>query len=135
MELWVVYSFIAFLGYLFVNLGMKLVSAENPYIVSLILYFSATVAMLFMALQKAQFSAAPKSIAIAAAMGLFSVGATVFALKAMKLAPNPGYVVTIFSANFVVLTIISVIFLGAAFDWKGIVGTLAIFAGLALLSI
>lgn len=135
MELWLIYSFIAFLGYLFVNLGMKFVSAENPYVVSLILYSSATVAMLFMALEKAQFSAAPKSIAISAAMGLFSVGATVFALKAMKIAPNPGYVATIFSANFVVLTIISVIFLGTALDWKGIVGTLLIFAGLALLSI
>lgn len=135
MELWIIYSVIAFLGYLFVNLGMKFVSAENPYVISLILYFSATIAMLFMALQKAQFSAPPKSIAISAAMGLCSVGATVFALKAMKIAPNPGYVTAIFSANFVVLTIISVIFLGAAIDLKGIIGTIAIFAGLALLSI
>ncbi len=90
MELWITYSFIAFLGYLLVNLGMKFVSAENPYLVSLILYFSASVAMLFMLLQKAQFSIATKSIAISAAMGLFSVGATIFALKAIKISPNLG---------------------------------------------
>ncbi len=135
MELWIIYAFLAFLGYLFVNLGMKFVSVENPYLVSLILYFAAGIAMLAVLLPKFQFSIAPKSIAIAAVMGLFSVGATVFALKAMKTAPNPGYVAAIFSANFVVLSIISVFIFGSTLSLKGILGAIAVFVGLLLLSI
>lgn len=135
MELWIIYAFLAFLGYLFVNIGMKFVSVENPYLVSLILYFSAGIVMLIVLLQKFEFSIAPKSIAISAVMGLFSVGATVFALKAMKMTSNPGYVAAIFSANFVVLSIISVFIFGSSLSLKGIAGVIAVFVGLLLLSI
>ena len=130
-----IYAFLAFLGYLFVNLGMKFVSGENPYLVSLVLYFVAGISMFVVLLQKFEFSIAPKSIMIAALMGLFSLGATVFALKAMKTTSNPGYVVAIFSANFVVLSIISVFIFGSSLSLKGLIGVIAIFIGLMLLSI
>ena len=135
MEVWIIYAFLAFLGYLFVNLGMKFVSVENPYLVSLILYFAAGIAMLVVLLPKFQFSIPIKSIAIATVMGLFSVTATIFALKAMKTSPNPGYVSAIFSAKFVVLSIISVFIFYTALSLKGILGVIAVFVGLLLLSI
>jgi len=137
MEAWVLYAFLGFAGYFFVNLLFKFVSSDNAFLVSLILYATAAAAMLLLLAPKggAGFAISYSSAAIAAAIGLASVTATVFALKSVEAAPNPGYSAAIYSANFVLVAFVSVLVFGAPLTGMKFLGILATFAGLALISL
>lgn len=135
IEKWIIYAFIGFLGYFFVNLLFKYVSTDNPLLVGFILYGTAGIAALIFLIPKMDFSISLKSILIAAAIGICSLTATIFAIKSIKLAPNPGYSVAIFSANFVLLTIISIWIFNAPLTLSKGIGVFATFIGLILLSI
>ncbi len=137
ISLWVLYAFVALIGYFLVNFLLKVVSNENPFVVSLILYASAVAAMLAVILPSSDISMAisRKSAIIACLIGLFSVGATVFALKSVEIAPNPGYSVAIYSAGFVFVAIASVFVFGSEFTMTKFAGVLAVLAGMVLLAL
>jgi len=137
IELWAVYAFVGFFGYFFVNLLLKYVSNESPYLVSLVLYSSAATAMAVILVPKgkAAFFMPLKPLAVSAAIGVFSVVATVYAVKSVKLSPNPGYSAAIYSANFVLVAIASFVLFGSELSLKKIIGIFATLAGLVLLSI
>lgn len=132
---WLVYAFVAFLGYFFVNFLFKFVSSENPFLISLFLYGAAAATMFLILAPKMDFSINTRSIIIAVLIGICSVTATVFALKSIKLAPNPGYSVAVYSANFLLLTIVSVFVFGSSLTTIKFLGVLATLIGLILLSI
>ncbi len=134
VETWVIYAFIGFLGYFFVNFLFKYVSSENPLLVSLILYGAAALSMLLFLVPQMQFSISMKAVLIAIIIGICSVTATVFALKSIELAPNPGYSGAIYSANFVLVTLISVLVFGSSLNLPQFMGVIAVFVGLVLLS-
>ncbi len=133
--LWLIYAFFAFFGYFMVNLIFKLVSAENPYLMSLVLYSCATLAVLPILLSERTTAVSFRSVGLAALAGIFSVIATVFALKSIKLAPNPGYSVAIYSANFVLLALLSVLIFGSELTLQRMLGVVGIFVGIVLLSV
>ncbi len=137
ISLWVLYAFVALIGFFLVNFLFKVVSNENPFVVSLILYSSAVVAILAVILHSSDISMAisRKSAIIAAFIGLSSVGATIFALKSVEIAPNPGYSVAIYSAGFVFVVIASVFAFGSEFTMMKFAGVLAVFAGMVLLAL
>lgn len=134
---WVLYAFVALIGYFFVNFLLKVVSNDNPFVVSLILYASAAAAMLAVILPSSDISMtiSRKSAMIAAFIGLSSVAGTIFALKSVEIAPNPGYSVAIYSAGFVLVTIASVFAFGSELTLTKFAGVIAIFAGLVLLAL
>jgi len=135
IETWVIYAFIAFIGYFFTALLMKFVSSENPFLICLILYGTASVLMFLILAPKMEFSITARTLIIAVFIGIFSVMATVFVIKSINLAPNPGYSVAIFSSNFVLLTIVSVFVFGSSLTFVKVLGILATLIGLVLLSI
>ena len=137
ISLWVLYAFVALIGFFLVNFLFKVVSNENPFVVSLILYSSAVVAMLAIILPSSDISMAisRKSAIIAAFIGLSSVGATIFALKSVEIAPNPGYSVAIYSAGFVFVVIASVFAFGSEFTMTKFAGVLTVLAGMILLAL
>ncbi len=61
--------------------------------------------------------------------------ATVFALKSIKIAPNPGYSVAIYSANFVLLAVISVLVFKSELNLIKFIGIMSILVGIVLLSV
>lgn len=135
IHLWIIYAFIAFIGYFLVGLLFKYVAKDSPFLVSLILYGAAAASMFLILLPKMEFTISPRSIIIAILIGLSSVTATVFALKSIKIAPNPGYTVAIYSASSVLVTIASVFLFGASLTPAKLLGVLATFLGLILLSV
>ncbi len=136
LQPWFIYSLFAFFGYFAVNFIFKLISNENPYLMSLLLYGCAALAMLIVVLsEKRVVINSFKNIALASLAGIFSVIATVFALKSIKIAPNPGYSVAIYSANFVLLAIISSLVFKSELSLTKFIGIISIFAGIVLLSV
>lgn len=135
IETWVIYAFMGFIGYFFVNFLFKFVSSENPFMISLVLYGAAAVSMFLISATKMDFSITTRSLIIAILIGICSVIGTVFGLKSIKLAPNPGYSAAIYSANFVLLTIISIFAFGSSLTITKFMGVLATLLGLILLSI
>lgn len=57
------------------------------------------------------------------------------AVRAVALAPNPGYAVAIFGLQALVVTVVSMMLLGASLSWVKICGVLLCSAGVALLVI
>ena len=57
------------------------------------------------------------------------------AVRAVGLAPNPGYAVAIFGIQALVVTMVSAVWLGASLSWLNVLGVLLCFAGVALLAI
>ena len=135
IEPWVLYAFIGLIGYFFVNLLLKYVSSENLFLVSLVVYGSAAISMLVVIGPRMEFSLGARSIVLAVLIGICSVTATIFAAKSMRTAPNPGYSATIYSANFVLLAIVSMFLFGSPFSFIKFLGILATLVGLVLLSI
>lgn len=135
VEPWVLYAFIAFLGYFSVNFLFKFVSNENPLMVSMIFYGFGALAMLALIAPKKDFSINSRTLLIALLIGLCSVTATIYALKSIKLAPNPGYSVAIYSSNFVLVAIVSLLVLHSEVSLKKILGIISALIGLLLLSI
>lgn len=132
---WVIYAFVGFIAYFFTNFLFKFVASENPLVVALILYAAAAISMLVILLPKMDFAIGGRSIAIAALIGIASVVGTVFAIKSINLAPNPGYSTAIFSANFVLLTIVSVWAFGSSLSLVQGAGVALTFVGLLLISL
>lgn len=118
VETWVTYAFIGLFFYFLVNFLLKFVSHENPITVSLILYAAAAFLMLAILARGAEFKITPRSTVIAALIGLFSAVGTVFAIKSINLAPNPGYSAAIYSANFVLVTAASILAFGSPLTAK-----------------
>ena len=132
---WVIYALIAFVGYFFVNFLFKFVASEDAKVVSLILYAAAAISMLVILMPKMNFSISTRAIIIAILIGICSVTATVFAIKSINLSPNPGYISAIYSANFVLLAIVSIFVFKSSLTYTKVLGILATFAGLILLCI
>lgn len=135
IEAWVIYAFLALIGYCFVNFLLKLVASGNPLVVSFVLYGAGAICMLGILAFKPEFSLSPRSIIIAVAIGIASAVATTLGIKSIHLAPNPGYSVAIYSSSFVFLTIISVFAFGSPLTFKKFLGILAVLFGLILLSV
>jgi len=134
-ETWIVYAFIALVGYFLVNFLFKFVAGDNPFLISMILYGAASACMFLILAPKMEFSISATSTIIAVLIGICSVGATVFALKSMSIAPNPGYTVTIYSANFLLLAIVSVVVFKSELTTQKLAGIAATLIGLLLLSL
>jgi hypothetical protein len=71
---------------------------------------------------------------------LFTAGALGYlgnlaAVRAVALAPNPGYAVAIFGLQALVVTLVSMMVLGAPLSWLKICGVLLCSTGVALLVI
>jgi hypothetical protein len=71
---------------------------------------------------------------------LFTAGALGYvgnlaAVRAVGLAPNPGYAVAIFGLQALVVTFVSMLVVGASVSWTKIVGVILCAAGVALLVI
>jgi len=58
-----------------------------------------------------------------------------FSVRAIVSAPNPGYAIAIVSLQAAVVTLVSIVWLGAAFSWIKALGVLLCCAGVALLVI
>ncbi|MCK4967867.1 MAG: hypothetical protein KAS12_02325 [Candidatus Aenigmarchaeota archaeon] len=135
VSVWVIYAFVGFLGYFFVNFLFKFVAGENPFAVSFILYTAAAVTMLFVLAPRFEFGLSYKSLLISAMIGIFSVIATVYAIKSINLSPNPGDSAAISSANFVLVAIVSLFVFGSSITFVKMAGIFSVLIGLVLLSI
>ncbi len=134
-EKWVIFALISFLAYFFVNLLMKFLSHENPYLVSLQLYLASALFMFFFMGRNFKIKLDKKSIWICIATGISSMIATIFSLKALSTAPNPGYAVAIFSSSYVLIAIISPFVFKSSLDSRKVIGIIATLIGLVLLSV
>lgn len=136
MKQWVIFSFLAFVAYFIVNFCFKFISGKNPFIAAFILYvFDLIIITVFVFSQHYKFDVDLKQIIITAVIALASITGTVFALKAINLAPNPGYSVAIFSSNFLLITIASIFIFGSELNIVKVLGMIATLIGLVLLSI
>ena len=135
LETWVIYALIAFMGYFFVNLIMRMVSSENPLVVTLVFYATATLALLLFLAARKEFSISTRGVALSMVIGIFSIVATVFFVKSISIAPNPGYTAALSSANFVLLAIVSVFVFRSPLTPLKFLGIVATLIGLILLTI
>jgi uncharacterized membrane protein len=67
------------------------------------------------------------------AAGVLSYLGNLFAVRAMALAPNPGYALAIASLNSLLVTLLSTVILGASLAWMKLLGVVLCVAGIALL--
>ena len=75
------------------------------------------------------------------AMGLFAIAGVLgyvgnlCGVRAVALAPNPGYAVAIFGLQALVVTLASVMLVGASVSWVKVLGVVLCFVGVVLLVI
>ena len=65
--------------------------------------------------------------------GAFAYVGNLYAVRAVSIAPNPGYAMALVSLQALVVTGVSVLLLDATFSWTKFVGVLLCGAGAALL--
>ena len=75
----------------------------------------------------------PSLVAVLFAAGLLGYVGNLFAVRAVALAPNAGYAVAIFGLQALVVTIVSVMLLGASLSWLKVLGVALCCLGVALL--
>ena len=68
-------------------------------------------------------------------VGTTSMAANISQIKAMDKSPNPGYVMAIFSANAILIMILSLLFFKAPITWLKFAGILIVLVGLFVLLI
>jgi drug/metabolite transporter (DMT)-like permease len=74
-------------------------------------------------------------LALAAAAGLLSFAGNLFSLRAMSLAPNPGYASAISGVHALVVTLAAIALFGVAISWIKLLGVVLCVLGVALLLI
>jgi drug/metabolite transporter (DMT)-like permease len=74
-------------------------------------------------------------LALAAAAGLLSFAGNLFSLRAMSLAPNPGYASAISGVHALVVTLAAIALFGVAISWTKLLGVVLCVLGVALLVI
>ena len=74
----------------------------------------------------------PTLIWLVVAGGLSYVG-NLFTVRAMALAPNPGYALAIAGLNSLFVTLASAVILGASLSWSKLLGVMLCAAGISLL--
>lgn len=135
MNNWVGYALISFVAYFFVNFSFKFISANKIIPVTFMTYVFAVIIMFFVLLSTKHFFLDFKSLLIAAIIAVGSVAGTIFMIKSVGLAPNPGYGLAIASANVVVIALISPIVFHSSLTLPKILGVFLTFLGVILLSI
>lgn len=137
LQPWVINAFGALVAFFFVGFLFKAVSKENPYLMSVVLYAVAAVAAGCVIVFGSQGLARPslRSIVIAGLIGLASLTGTIFSLRSIATAPNPGYTIAIYSAFFVPVAIASYFVFGSSLGWQQFLGIVAVLIGLVLLSL
>jgi uncharacterized membrane protein len=76
-----------------------------------------------------------KTIFLSVLVGISSVLGSLFAILSIRHAPNPGYSVAIYSANFVLLALTSILFFRSELTIPKLLGMLSIIFGIFLLSL
>ena len=76
---------------------------------------------------------APGALGLLLVAGALGYVGNLCAVRAVALAPNAGYAVAIFGLQALVVTIVSVMLLGATLSGVKLIGVLLCFAGVALL--
>lgn len=74
-------------------------------------------------------------LALAGAAGLLSFAGNLFSLRAMSLAPNPGYASAISGVHALVVTLAAIALFGVAISWTKLLGVVLCVLGVALLVI
>ncbi|MDY6964493.1 MAG: EamA family transporter [Halobacteriota archaeon] len=134
---WIIYALIAFFAWGFANLGFKYISEKDPFVMTLFMYVSATVMLIsytLISFTERDFSL-NKYAAVAAVMGLGSIVGTVAVIKGTEIAPNPGYVIAIFSSSVIIVTLLSPLIYGSELSLLNLLGVMAVIIGIALLAI
>ena len=75
----------------------------------------------------------PSVIGLLLAAGTLGYAGNLAAVRAVGLAPNPGYAVSIFGLQALVVTLVSMVVLGAPLSWTKICGVVLCTVGVALL--
>ena len=75
----------------------------------------------------------PAAIGLLALAGLLSFAGILCSLRAMSLAPNPGYASAISGVHAFVVTLAAIVVLGAAISWIKLAGVVLCVLGVALL--
>jgi drug/metabolite transporter (DMT)-like permease len=75
----------------------------------------------------------PAAVALLALAGLLSFTGNLCSLRAMSLAPNPGYASAISGVHALVVTLAAIAVLGAAVSWMKLAGVVLCVLGVALL--
>jgi drug/metabolite transporter (DMT)-like permease len=75
------------------------------------------------------------AVALLLAASILSFAGNLFSLRAMALAPNPGYASAISGVHAFVVTVVSVLIFGIAVSWTKLFGVVLCVLGVALLMI
>lgn len=70
---------------------------------------------------------------VAALMGVGSIIGTLAVIKGVEIAPNPGYVMAVFSANAIIVTVLSPFIYGSEISPMNLLGVVIVVFGISLL--
>jgi drug/metabolite transporter (DMT)-like permease len=76
-----------------------------------------------------------RALALLGVAALLSFAGNLFSLRAMSLAPNPGYASAISGVHAFVVTVVAILVFGVAVSWTKLAGVILCVVGVALLVI
>lgn len=89
--------------------------------------------MVHVATLRTDVAVSPSAAGLLLAAGLLGYLGNLFGVRAVALAPNAGYAVAIFGLQALIVTIVSVMLLGASLSWLKVLGVVLCCLGVALL--
>ena len=136
MALWSLYAFIAMACFAGMQLLFKQLTRAGLSAPAILLFVFAVGALLF--LVHVVFFRTPLHISTSAAISLVLAGVlgyvgNLWAVRAIGVAPNPGYALAIIGMQALVVTTAAIVLFDAGLTWPKALGVLLCFAGVALL--
>ena len=134
--MWPVYALLAMLCFASMQLVFRY-TTRGGLTPAVVLFFVFGVGWLFyllhVALLRPTLPVTLSRLALLFLAGALAYVGNLYAVRAVSIAPNPGYAMALVSLQALVVTFASVLLLDAAFSWTKLVGVLLCGAGAALL--
>ena len=134
---WIFATIISSIAFAGVSLLLKKLTQYSltPEILNFYFWIITSITFLAFALyKKSSFKIDKGSLVWFLVLSIVAFVANYFSIIALKLAPNPGYVRAIQSANIVLITVSSIFLFGSTISIKAILGIMLILGGLYLLT-
>lgn len=138
MQLWIIYSFLAFIGFSGITLSIKALTQYNIHTTIINFWFFLFSSLCFLLLslaEKKEVLTVPKqSISLFVILTASAVLGNYFSVKAYATAPNPGYPYAIISCTVIVLSITSFFLFGSSLSPIKILGIVLCLVGASLIT-
>jgi drug/metabolite transporter (DMT)-like permease len=134
---WILATIISSIAFAGISLLLKKLTQYplTPEILNFYFWITTSITFLAFALyKKSSFKISTDSLVWFLVLSIVAFVANYFSIIALKLAPNPGYVRAIQSANIIIITVSSIFLFGSTISIKMILGIMLILGGLYLLT-